>query len=67
MGLCIGVSRAKGCLGAAEVTLLAEKKQMHPILFPRISASLRVAKTCVKGSPGALLLHFPKVSVAMLS
>ena len=67
VGLCTGVSPAKGYRGTAELTLLAEKKQMYPILPPGMSASLRVAKTRVKGSPGALLLHFPKVSMAMLS
>lgn len=44
-GLCLGVSRAKGYLGTAELTLLAEKKQMHPILSPGTSASLRVSDT----------------------
>lgn len=49
-GLCTGLSRAKEYLGTAELTLLAEKKQMYPILSPGMSARLRVAKTRVKGS-----------------
>ena len=58
---------AKECEHYQNVPQLIVDKQMYPILPPGMSASLRVAKTRVKGSPGALLLHFLKVSVAMLS
>ena len=53
-GLCMGVSCAKGSLGATELTLLAGEKQTCPTPPPGMSTNPRVAKTPVKRSSCAL-------------